>query len=222
MTHKPCRVLLLTPDAGLVRAVSDTGLEAWALRRSGGTPSGTHGGVPDGVPPERTLTDEDPARTLRELAADARAAHGIDFVLCGGDAEPAVLDVVRDLVPSGAGARTWPPDPAELRRLLGDAAAADLAQGDGGPAPAPVCVVDTVSVGGMHLLLDIAWPDSVAPFEGRERGSVRETVRSVLDLIGHESGGMRTSVALTAAGPRPVEMTRTPFLVASLAAGTTW
>ncbi|MEU1122642.1 hypothetical protein ABZ371_03420 [Streptomyces sp. NPDC005899] len=215
MMRHPRRVLLLTPDAGLVRAVSDTGLEAWALHRSGGTPSGAD----HGVPPERTLTDEDPARTLRELAADVGAEHGIDFVLCGGDAEPAVLDFVRGLVPPRADTGTWLPDRAELRQLLDDSPAPPTATGDDGPAP--VCHVDTVSVDGMHLLLDISWPDSVAPFGAPERGGVREMVRSVLDLIGHESGGMRTSMALTADGPRPVEMTRTPFLVASLTAGTT-
>ncbi|MER5553518.1 hypothetical protein ABT001_17930 [Streptomyces sp. NPDC002793] len=215
MMRNPRRVLLLTPDAVLARAVSDIGLEAWALRRSGGSLSGTH----DGVPPERTLTDEDPARTLRKLATDVRAEHGIDFVLCGGDAEPAVLDAVRDLVPPPTGTGTWLPDKAELRRLLDDSPAPPAAPGEDGPTP--VCHVDSVSVDGMHLLLAIAWPDTVEPFEGPERGGVRETVRGVLDLIGHESGGMRTSVALTAAGPRPVEMARTPFLVASLTAGTT-
>lgn len=217
MMRKPCRVLLLTPDAGLVRAVSDTGLEAWALRRTG---AGTSYGEDGGVPPERTLTaGEDPARTLRELAADERAVHGFDFVLCGGDAEPAVLDVLRDLVPAPERTGTWPPDRAELRRLLDEGPA--RRPSPAGDDQAPVCHVDTVSVAGMHLLLDITWPESPVPFGESVRVGVRETVRALLDLVGHESGGMRTSVALTALGPRPLEMSGTPFLVASLGPGTT-
>ncbi|MFE7897984.1 hypothetical protein ACFU3E_10760 [Streptomyces sp. NPDC057424] len=216
MMRKPCRVLLLTPDAGLVRAVSDTGLEAWTLRGAG---TATASGGQGDVPPERTLTDEDPARTLRDMAADVRPGHGIDFVLCGGDAEPALLDVLRELGPSPARTGAWPPDKAELRRLLGEGPAPRPAAADDDPAP--VCHVDTVSIGGMHLLLDIDWPDSRARFREAEWGDVRETVRGALDLIGHESGGMRTSVALTPTGPRPVEMVGTPFLVASLGAGTT-
>lgn len=211
--RKPSRVLVLTPHTELVRAVADTGLEPWALRRAGaGAASGGRGCVP----PERTLVRRDPVRALRELAADERS--GFDFVLSGEDAEPALLAVVRGLAPPPAHAGAWPPAGTELRRLLGE----DVDRRPGPPdvTAAPVCRVDTVSVGGMHLLLDIAWPASVAPVGETLWADVRERVRGALDLIGQESGGMRTSVALTAAGPRPVEMARTPFLVASLGPGT--
>ncbi|MFF3767175.1 hypothetical protein ACFYYR_24205 [Streptomyces sp. NPDC001922] len=215
MMLKPCRVLLLTHDAELLRAVSDAGLEAWTLRRTGADgPSRQHGPVP----PERTLTTEDPARTLRDLASGVRAHHGIDFVIGGDDAHPAVLDVLRTLVPGGrTGVR--PPDRAELRRLLDEGPAPCPAPADDGAAL--LCHVDTVTVGGMHLLLDISWPNSPTGFGESERAGVREAVRRVLDLIGHESGGMRTCVALTTTGPRPVDLSGTPFLVASLAPGTT-
>ncbi|WP_215105330.1 hypothetical protein [Streptomyces sp. McG3] len=211
--RKPCRVLVLTPHAELVRAVADTGLEPWALRRAG--PDAGPGGR-GGVPPERTLVHPDPVRALRELAADDRS--GFDFVLSGEDAEPALLDVLRHLAPPPARTGTWPPTATELRRLLGEDTRPRPGAADG--TPVPMCRVDTVSVGGMHLLLDVAWPASAAPVGETLWADVREKVRGALDLIGQESGGMRTSVALTAAGPRPVEMARTPFLVASLGPGT--
>ncbi|MFB4424360.1 hypothetical protein C5F59_025170 [Streptomyces sp. QL37] len=208
--YKPCRVLLLTPDAGLVQAVSDTGLEPWALRRTGG-------GAPGGIPPERTLTTDDPARTLRDLAAGEDAGHGIDFVVSGGADEPAVLDALRGLALGPGRTAPWLPDRAELREILGRGPVPGPAAGDD---PAPVCQVDTVSVSGMHLLLDITWPESRQPMGESEQAGVRETVRRLLDLIGHQFGGMRTDVALTPTGPSPVEITGTPVLVASLGPGT--
>ncbi|MFJ7626100.1 hypothetical protein ACIQZN_06375 [Streptomyces sp. NPDC097595] len=210
--YKPCRVLLLTPDDGLVRAVSDTGLEPWALRRTGS-------GAACGIPPERTLTTDDPARTLRDLVADAGAGSGIDYVVSGGDAEPAVLDALRNLDPGPARTASWLPDRAELRRILGREPAPGPADPDG-DEPEPVCLVDTVSVSGMHLLLGIAWPERRPPLGESEQAGVRETVRRLLDLIGHEFGGMRTEVALTPAGPSPVKVTGTPLQVASLDPGT--
>ncbi|WP_406134571.1 hypothetical protein [Streptomyces sp. NBC_01089] len=209
--YKPCRVLLLTPDAGLIRAVSDTGLEPWALRRTGA-------GAPGGIPPERTLTTDDPARTLRDLAADEDAGHGIDFVVSGGDTEPAVLDALRGLALGPGRTGPWLPDRAELREILGWGPVPGPAPA--GVEPAPVCQVDTVSVSGMHLLLGIAWPESRQPMGESEQAGVRETVRCLLDLIGHQFGGTRTDVALTPTGPDPVGIAGTSVLVSSLGPGT--
>lgn len=212
----PLRVLLLAPEDGLVRAVSEIGLEAWTLRRDGARTTGDGTG---GVPPERTVTHQDPARFLRDLVAGGQADRDIGFVLCGPGTEPALLDVLRESAPPPGTTWVRPPDRGELERLLA-----------GAPVPppplardgcAPMCWVDTVSVGGMHLVVDVEWPRSPEPREGERWREVRETVRGALDLIGHETGGMRTGVALTTAGPRPVEMTATRFLVASLGPGTT-
>jgi hypothetical protein len=68
--------------------------------------------------------------------------------------------------------------------------------------------VETVTVGGMHLVVDIL-PDTLAPpLSETDRAAVREAVRSVLDLLGHASGSARTDVVLTAEGTRVVSSER--------------
>ncbi|GAA3225704.1 hypothetical protein GCM10020256_35520 [Streptomyces thermocoprophilus] len=71
----------------------------------------------------------------------------------------------------------------------------------------PVFSVGTSTRSGMHQVVDISarptedHPRATPPTEA-ECAVLRSAVRTVLDLVGHETGSARTQVALTTRGPR--------------------
>lgn len=71
---------------------------------------------------------------------------------------------------------------------------------DRAPLEGPEFSVDTETVDGMHSVARIA----PAPSDESEQAAMRSLVRSLLDLVGHESGPARTQVVLTPSGPRVV------------------
>ena len=70
----------------------------------------------------------------------------------------------------------------------------------------PEVLVTTETTDGMHQVVCIT-----GPVEETDEAVLRSMVRSLLDLVGHESGPARTTVALTSAGPRVLECRRGVF-----------
>jgi hypothetical protein len=117
------------------------------------------------------------------------------------------LPVVVKWVDATGGSHTFPVlDRADLDRWAADAATAPAR----GPylleelLAGPRFLVETVTVGGMHLVVDIVPGRLAALLSEADRAGIRETVRALLDLVGYEAGTTRTDVRLTANGPRVV------------------
>jgi hypothetical protein len=213
------RVLMVMPGPALVRAAVAAGFEVWAvadslflapelLRRTG-------------VPPQRLIPADltDPL-ALRGLLEHTAHTYGIDRLLYAeGDvrdmvrpalgAEPTnrvaarTQEVVSDVARKLGRPASVLPGTATLRRLLeqGGYPGPHL----GGEMPAgPLVRVRTLTVDGMHLVVDIAAREPAAvgtasPAEA-ERAGIRATVRALLDLAEYEHGSVRTDVVLAPQG----------------------
>ncbi|MFD7769397.1 hypothetical protein [Streptomyces sp. NPDC059787] len=212
------RVLMVMPGPALVRAAVAAGFEVWAVADAVFlAPELLHRA---GLEPHRLLpgcpTDSVALRALLEHTAEA---HGIDRLLYAeGEvrdmlrpvlgAEPAdraaarAQRVVRDLSRKLGRPACDLPGTAMLRRLL---------EQGGYPGPhldaemptGPRFRVRTLTVDGMHLVVDIAAREPAArtasPAE-TERAGIRATVRALLDLAEYEHGSVRTEVILASRG----------------------
>ncbi|GGZ16130.1 hypothetical protein GCM10010387_05780 [Streptomyces inusitatus] len=202
------RVLMVMPSPALVRAAVAAGLEVWAAdtRLPELEPDPSH---PAGPPPRRLLPVDlmEPA-TLRATLEHTVRANGIDQVVCSESEVRAVLGpgpgaragaVLRE-ISQGLG-RPWSvlPDTVTLRRLLQQGGYAGPHLADEPPA-GPRFRVRTLTVDGMHLVVDITALKPAAPPSEAERAGIRATVRALLDLAGFEHGSAQTEAVLTTDG----------------------
>lgn len=100
----------------------------------------------------------------------------------------------------------WTRDETRLRSALEEMAAIEGREDSNHPgdlgADCRVLAVETETHDGMHTVVRMADHQGSAQLTVHEAAGVRSSVRTLLDLLGHERGLTRTEVALTPSGFR--------------------
>lgn len=206
------RVLLVLPGPDLLRAAAGAGLDVRAVHDPRlGPPEPL---VAAGFPQHHLVTaDFSETSALRTLLTDLAVQHSVQHVLClpsdpastrAAAAARVAGEVHHALFPDRAAATNRLPDPRTLRRVLTGSGIPVAHPAPAPGHPSPLYAATTLTVDGMHLVADITAAGRGTPCSAAQRAVVRRTVRSLLDLVGFESGATRTELLLHPDGARVV------------------